>query len=135
MTIGKNVICGKNTLLSFPGGNPLPDRKHFVLTHARFPENDQLVAVDSVENLLKQTSDIDDDDLLVIGGESVYRQLLPYCKKAFVTKIFKKDPEATVFFPNLDDDPNFVLTEAGERTLSKNGIEFAFQVYSNRKPV
>ena len=133
MTIGKNVICGKNTLLSFPGGKPLPDRKHFVLTHGVFSENDQLVVVSSLESLLSQVADLPEDDVIVIGGESVYRQLLPYCKKAYVTKIFKTDPEATVFFPNLDEHSDFELTDEGERLVSKNGLEYAFLTYTNKK--
>ena len=133
MTIGKNVICGKNTLLSFPGGKPLPDRKHFVLTHGVFPENDQLVVVSSLESLLSQVADLPEDDVIVIGGESVYRQLLPYCKKAYVTKIFKTDCEATVFFPNLDEHSDFELTDEGERLVSKNGLEYAFLTYTNKK--
>ncbi len=133
MTVGKNVICGKNTLLSFPGGNPLPDRKHFVLTHSSFPETDQLVTVDSLEKLFSEISSIPEDDVLVIGGESVYRQLLPYCKKAYVTKIFETDPDATVFFPNLDEHPDFEQTDAGEKLLSKKGIEYSFCVYTNKK--
>ena len=132
MTLGKNVICGKNTLLSFPGGKPLPDRKHFVLTHASFPETEQLVTVDSLEKLFDTISDLYEDDVLVIGGESVYRQLLPHCKKVFVTKIFKTDPEATVFFPNLDEHSDFELTEAGEKLISKNGIAYSFLTYTNK---
>ena len=132
-TVGKNVVCGKNTLLSFPGGNPLPDRKHFVLTHSALEETEQLVAVDGIEKLMEVIADLPEDDVLIIGGESVYRQLLPYCKKAFVTKIFATDPEATVFFPNLDESDDFLLTDRGERTVSKKGLEFAFQVYTNKK--
>ena len=133
MTVGKNVICGKNTLLSFPGGKPLPDRKHFVLTHGSLPESDQLVVAASLDDLLADIAELPEDDVIVIGGESVYRQLLPYCKKAYVTKIFKSDPEATVFFPNLDEHSDFELTDAGERLISKNGLEYAFLTYTNKK--
>lgn len=133
MTIGKNVICGKNTLLSFPDAKPLPDRKHFVLTHGSFPESQQIVIVDSLEKLFSEIASVPEDDVLVIGGESVYRQLLPYCKKAYVTRIYKTDPDATVFFPNLDEHPDFELTEAGEKLLSKKEIEFSFNVYTNKK--
>lgn len=132
MTSGKTLICGKNTLLSFPGGKPLPNRKHFVLTHGTLEEHELLVSVKSLEELFKLVSDIPDDDLFVIGGESIYRQLLPYCKKAYVTKIYKVDPEATVFFPNLDVNPNFVLSESGEKLTSQNGIEYAFLTYTNK---
>lgn len=132
MTSAKTLICGKNTLLSFPGGKPLPNRKHFVLTHGTLEEHEHLVSVNSLEELFQLVADVPEDDLFVIGGESIYRQLLPYCKKAYVTKIFRVDPEATVFFPNLDEDPNFVLSESGEKLISQNGIEYAFQTYTNK---
>lgn len=131
MTSGKTLICGKNTLLSFPGGKPLPKRKHFVLTHGTLEESDLLVAVNGLDQLFQLISDIPEDDVFVIGGESIYRQLLPYCKRAYVTVIFKADPEATVFFPNLNDDPNFVLSDPGEKMVSQNGIEYAFLTYKN----
>ncbi len=135
MTSGKTVICGKNTLLSFPGGNPLPNRKHYVLTHGTLPESDQLVAVSDLDSLFSMISHLPEDEIFVIGGENVYRQLLPYCKKAYVTKIFKTDPDATVFFPNLDRTDDFALTDAGEKLISQNGIEYAFKVYTNTKLV
>lgn len=133
MTVGKNVVCGKNTLLSFPGGKPLPDRKHFVLTHGSLPESEQLIVAANLDDLLADIAELPEDDVIVIGGESVYRQLLPFCKKAYVTKIFKTDPEATVFFPNLDEHSDFELTDAGERLISKNGLEYAFLTYTNKK--
>lgn len=131
-TAGKTVVCGKNTLLSFPNASPLPNRKHFVLTHGSLPENEQITLVNSLEKLFECISDIPEDDVFVIGGESVYRQLLPYCKRAYVTKFFQVDPEATVFFPNLDEHPDFLLSKQGEKLLSKTGIEYAFLVYANK---
>lgn len=132
-TIGKNVICGKNTLLSFPGGKPLPERKHFVLTHANFSEEENLFLVKSLEELFSAIQGIPEEELFVIGGASVYNQLLPYCKKAYITKIFASDPEAEQFLPNLDSHPDFSLVESGERLVSKNGLSYSFLVYENNK--
>ncbi len=131
MTIGKNVICGKNTLLSFPGSKPLPDRKHFVLTHGDLPQDENLVAVHSMEELQQTLATLPKEDVFVIGGASVYRQLLKQCKIAYVTKIFKDEKKADVFFPDLSSDPDWRLVDPGKRTVSKSGTEFAFQVYEN----
>ncbi|MBR5295001.1 MAG: dihydrofolate reductase [Clostridia bacterium] len=131
-TIGKNVVCGKKTLLSFPGSKPLPDRRHFVLTHSDLEESEDLVKVSSLEDLFEKTKDIPSEEVLVIGGESVYRQLLSKCEKVYVTKIFATDPEADVFFPNLDEDKAFYLAEEGDRTVSKNGLEFSFCCYHKK---
>ncbi len=132
-TLEKNVICGKNTLFSFPGSKPLPKRKHFILTHQKLEENDNLVVASSVDDLMEKIKDLPSDDVFVIGGESVYRQLLPFCKKAFVTKFLASDPEADTFFPNLDNHPDFILTDAGEELISENGIKYRLTVYENKK--
>ncbi len=131
MTVGKNVICGKKTLLSFPDGKPLPDRRHFVLTHSDLPEDENLVVVHSLEELEEKIADIPENDVLVIGGESVYRQLYKKCKLAYVTRIFSDEKEPDVFFPDLSSDPDFVLKEKGEELTSKNGKKFSFTVYEN----
>jgi dihydrofolate reductase len=132
MTLGKNVVCGKKTLLSFPDGKPLPNRKHYVLTHGTLEENENLVAVSDSDHLEKLISDIPEDEVLLIGGGSVYRQLYKKCKLAYVTKIYASEKEADIFFPDLDEDPDFELISPVEIQESKNGIRFAFLVYQNK---
>jgi dihydrofolate reductase len=132
-TIGKNVVCGKNTLLSFPGGKPLPQRRHFVLTHGMLQKDENLVVIHSVDELMDRISHLPEDEVFVIGGGSVYRQFLHLCKKIYVTKIYASDPDADVFFPNLDEDPSFCLAESGERLISKNGLSYSFCIYEKLK--
>lgn len=132
MTLGKNVVCGKKTLLSFPGGKPLPNRRHFVLTHGELEENENLVKVSSIDDLFQKIGEIPTDDVMVIGGESVYRQLLPFCKRIYVTRIYDSDPEADVFFPCLDEDASFGLSYEGEETVSQNGKKFRFTTYEKK---
>lgn len=132
-TLEKTVVCGKNTLFSFPGSKPLPKRRHLILTHQNLEENENLKVFDSVEKLLDFVKDIPSDDVFVIGGESVYRQLLPYCKKAYVTKFLALDKDADTFFPNLDENPDFVLVDGGEELVSENGVKFSFTLYENIK--
>lgn len=132
LTFGKNVICGRKTLISFPGQKPLPGRRHFVLTHSDLEESENLTVVHSLDELFSKIREIPEDDVFVIGGESIYRQLLPCCKKVFVTKIFASDPAADVFFPDLDRESAFRVASAGEETLSRNGLKFAYFVYENQ---
>lgn len=132
-TIEKNVICGKKTLLSFPGSKPLPNRRHYVLTRSDMQDDENLVVVHSLEELEEKVAHLPGDDVLVIGGESVYRQLYRKCSLAFVTKIFSDEKEADVFFPNLDEDENFQLIDAGEVLTSKSGLQYAFQIYENKE--
>ena len=54
-----------------------------------------------------------EQEIYVIGGESIYRQLLPYCKKAIVTKI-DEAYEADTYFPNLDDMEEWQIVEESE---------------------
>lgn len=132
LTVGNYVICGRKTLISFPDSKPLPNRVHYVLTSKDLEAGEELVPVHSLEELEKAISELDDERVYVIGGESVYRQLYKKCKKAYVTKIFSSDKEADVFFPDLDDDPDFEIEEKGEVQESKNGKRFAFFTYKNK---
>ena len=132
LTIGNYVICGRKTLISFPDSKPLPNRVHYVLTSKDLEESEELIAVHSLDDLEKAISNLDDERVYVIGGESVYRQLYKKCKKAYVTKIFSSDKEADVFFPDLDADPDFEIVEEGKVQESKNGKRFAFFTYENK---
>lgn len=118
LTTGKTVILGSNTLATFPGGRVLKDRRNIVLhPDASYAPEGALVVhsidelMDTLDNLKKDG--LSSDDIFVIGGASVYRQLLPYCSKAYVTKLcdsFEKD----AWFPNLDASDKWSLTYKGE---------------------
>ncbi len=131
-TVGKYVVCGKNTLLSFPGGKPLPQRHHLLLTHSQIPDDENLTVFHSLDELLYKVSTLPSQEVLVIGGASVYRQLYKKCKRAFVTKIYCEEKQADVFFPDLSRDPDFVLTYPGEVMCSKNGLKYSFSIYENQ---
>lgn len=131
LTTGNYVVCGRKTLVSFPGSKPLPNRLHFVLTGSDLEPNDNLVPVHSIQELEERLSSLPEDRIFVIGGESVYKQLYKKCKKAYITKIFCNEKKADVFFPDLDKDPDFRLIDEGDVQISKNGLRFAFLTYEN----
>ena len=99
MTEGNIVVMGRKTLESFPGGQPLKKRTNIVLTSDKNYKVKDAVVVNSVEALLEELRQYNDEDIYVIGGESIYRQLLPYCKVAHITKI-DHAYEADTYFPN-----------------------------------
>ncbi|MEG1857934.1 MAG: dihydrofolate reductase, partial [Pseudoflavonifractor sp.] len=66
-------------------------------------------------------------DAFVIGGERVYRALLPYCDTAYVTKIFSAFP-ADAWFPNLDEAPGWSVSAAHPLQHHK-GIPFQYVTY------
>ena len=86
-TMGKVVVMGRKTLESFPGGQPLKKRTNIVLTRDKNYQVKDAIVVNTVDELLQELKKYDEEEIYVIGGESIYRQMLPYCKVAHVTKI------------------------------------------------
>lgn len=108
-TMGKVVVMGRKTLESFPGGQPLKKRTNIVLTRDKNYQVKDAIVVNTVDELLLELEKYDEDEIYVIGGESIYRQMLPYCKTAHITKI-NHEYEADTYFPNLDEDDEWVVT-------------------------
>ncbi len=126
-TMGKVVVMGRKTLESFPGGQPLKKRTNIVLTSDKNYKVKDAVVVNSVEALLEELRQYNDEDIYVIGGESIYRQLLPYCKVAHITKI-DHAYEADTYFPNLDEMQEWKITGVSEEQTYFN-LEYEFVKY------
>lgn len=100
------VVCGYNTLLSFPGGKPLKGRSTICLCPEGIEREDCFCihdfekAVQLVKELAKT------QNVFIIGGGMLYRSMLPYYDKVYVNKV-DADGEAEVFFPNLDEHPDY----------------------------
>lgn len=132
-TTGKVVVLGRKTLQTFPQGMPLKNRTNIILSRDKNYEVKDAVVVHSVEELLEELKKYDTKNVYVIGGESIYRQLLPYCDVAHVTKIDHKY-EADTYFPNLDEDPEWEITaDSDEQTYFD--IAYTFLKYERKKPV
>ena len=143
LTMGKTVILGSNTLATFPGGRALKKRTNIVLNPSPDYAPENAIVAHSIPELLEIVKEYDTNNVWVIGGMSVYRQLLPYCRRAYVTKIdadFKKD----AYFPNLDEAEEWKLVFSGQEHESRAGdvlgelsdgscpktVTFRFTVYS-----
>ena len=129
-TTGKVVVMGRKTLESFPNGMPLKNRTNIVLTGNKDYHVKDAVIVHSKEELLEELKKYDTDEIYVIGGESIYRMLLPYCDTAYVTKIDRAF-HADTFFPNLDEMDEWVMTEESEEQTCFD-LEFTFTKYERR---
>ncbi len=115
-TTGKVVVLGRKTLETFPQGLPLKNRTNIILSRDPKYQVKDAVVVHSVEELLEQLKEYPDEDIYIIGGDSVYRQLLPYCDVAHVTKI-DHVYEADAYFPDLDANPDWEVTaDSDEQT-------------------
>jgi len=123
-TRGAMVIVGRKTLADFPGGRPLPNRVNVVLTRQDV-EIPDVVICHSPEEAVALAKNA--ERAMVIGGGSIYKQMLPYCDTAYVTKVHAR-PESDTFFPNLDEHPQWELSQilqSGE----ENGIAYEMCLY------
>ncbi|MCR5527241.1 MAG: dihydrofolate reductase [Lachnospiraceae bacterium] len=112
-TTGKVVVMGRKTLESFPGKKPLPNRVNIVLTRNKDYAPEGVTVVHDIEELNKVIEAYNKDDVYLIGGASIYKQLIGMCDTAIVTKI-DKVYEADTYFPNLDEDENWEMTQESE---------------------
>ena len=127
-TRGAMVIVGRRTIEDFPGQKPLPGRVNVVLTRSNLdlPGFTVCHSPDEVAQLAKTAQ-----RAMVIGGGSIYRQMLQYCDTAYVTKVHCT-PESDTFFPNLDDAPDWAMTQilqSGE----ENGVAYEMCLYKRKK--
>lgn len=130
-TINKVVIMGKNTLESFPGGVPLKNRINIVVALEKDYKVKDAIVVNSIEEALEAVKNYKSEDIYVIGGASIYRQMLPYCKVAHVTKI-DYAYMADTYFPNLDEIEDWVLVEESDEHTYYD-LAYTFCRYEKKK--
>ena len=130
VTAGKTLIYGRKTLESFPGQKPLPKRRNIVITRNAAYGGNGAEVVNSVEEACLAVKDEDPDNVFVIGGGAIYRQMLPFCTRAYVTRIDKVF-DADTFFPDLDSDPEWMI-ESESETMNYKGISYRFVIYKKK---
>ena len=130
-TTGKVVVLGRKTLETFPNGQPLKNRTNIILSTKEDYEVKDATVVHSIEELLEELKNYPSEDIYIIGGETVYRQMLPYCDVAHVTRIDRKY-EADAFFPNLEEEGNWEITAESDEQ-SYFDTTYTFVKYERRK--
>ena len=131
MTKGNVVVMGRKTMESFPGGQPLKKRTNIVLSRDESYQVKDAVVVHSLEELLEQLKSFPEESIYVIGGESIYRMLLPYCKEAYITRI-PHSYAADTYFPDLDADPEWELEDESEEQTYFD-LEYVFTRYRRKQ--
>ena len=126
-TRGAMVIAGRKTIADFPGQKPLPGRVNVAISRnaAEIPGFTLCKTVEEAAELAKTA-----ERAMVIGGGSIYQQMLPYCDTAYITKVHVT-PESDTYFPNLDEMADWYLAEkliSGE----ENGIGYEMLLYKRR---
>lgn len=127
-TTGNVIVMGRKTLDSFPGGKPLPNRVNIVLTHNKEFSRDGVIVCHSLDELLNELKKYDDSSIFVIGGDSVYKLMLPYCDAAYVTKVYSSK-QADTFMVNLDKLKDWSITYQSDEKEEK-GYKFRFITYT-----
>ncbi len=129
-TEGKVVVMGRKTLKTFPQGLPLKNRTNIILSsNPDFCVKDA-VTVHSLKELLEKLGKYKQEDIYVIGGESVYGLMLPYCSVAHVTRIDCKY-QADAYFPDLDKLPEWRITADSEEQTYFD-VAYRFVRYERR---
>lgn len=130
MTEGKVVVLGRKTLATFPNGLPLVNRKNIILTRNPSMKVRGGTVVHSVDEALEELAPYSDEDIFIIGGEHIYREFLPYCDVAHVTKI-DHAYQADTFFPNLDETGEWEITADSEEQTYFD-LEYTFLKYERK---
>lgn len=126
-TTGKVVVMGRKTLESFPGKKPLKNRTNIVLTKNPSYQAEGAIVAHNEDELREELKKYDSEDIFVIGGESIYRQLLDECDKAYITKI-EYAYTADAYFPNLDEKEEWKITAESEEHTCFD-LEYFFLTY------
>ena len=126
-TTGKVIVMGRKTLESFPNGMPLKNRINIVLTRDRNYEAKGAVIVHDEEELMNELGKYDTEQIYIIGGESVYKMMLSYCKKIYVSPVDRAF-QADTYFPNLDEMSEWKMTQESEEQTCFD-LEFCFTTY------
>ena len=124
LTLGKCVILGRRTLEALPGGRTLPGRESIILSRDMNFFVEGAAVCHSVDEVLAAAP----KDAFVIGGAAVYRELLPHCDTAFLTKIDGEYP-ADCWFPDLDKLPEWTAGEPSEK-LEQDGVRYRYIIYT-----
>ncbi len=101
VTSGKTVILGSKTLSTFPNGQPLKNRRNIILSRNPDYKVEGAEVAHGLDEALSMIGE--DENAVVIGGDSIYKLFLPYCQRIYVTK-FDAELPADAFFPNLDEN-------------------------------
>lgn len=128
LTSGHAVIMGRRTFESLPF-KPLPKRRNIVLTHDDSFSFDGVEVVHMLDEVLQAVCD--EEEAFVMGGATIYKQLMPYVNRLYVTRVYQ-DFDADTYFPPISSK-EFVPVASSPRQVDPNsGLEYSFVDYHRR---
>lgn len=118
LTEGNIIIMGRKTFESLPEKKALPNRINIVITKNKEYYSEDIILINSIEELFPLLEKINSSsekklEAFVIGGGNIAYQLISYCNKAYITKVFRSF-EADTLIPNLDQDDNWKIEKESE---------------------
>lgn len=119
LTMGRKIIMGRKTYESI--GRPLPGRDNIVVSRQHDLQLPGCTVVQTLEQAMALT--LPDEEAFVIGGSEIYRQLLPLCKRLYLTRVFSSN-DADAFFPEIDD--SWLIEKISPRFETESGLEYQF---------
>lgn len=132
-TLGQTVIVGRKTLETFKEGRPLPDRHTVVLSTEPGLKVEGAVVASNLHELFEILKG-DRGRIYVIGGASVYRQLIGFCHRAILTR-FDSEWEADAHLPEMSQETGWVCVDQGEWAISEKGIRYRIQTYERHPAI
>lgn len=127
-TLGKVIVMGRNTFESLPNKKPLEQRINIVLTKNKNYNCEGVILCYSLEQLFTELKKYNQQDIFIIGGESIYSQLISHCDKAYITKINKEYVHNKVLV-NLDNNNQWIKISSSEKQQFKDDIYYTYNIY------
>lgn len=134
ITEGNIVIMGRRTLEAIPGQNPLPGRVNVLVTRSTEYRDKGFHIIDDLNNLYSLLKELNPDnkmEVFVTGGGNVVSQLMPYCNKAYITKILRSFPNADTSIPNLDKEDDWKIVKES-KIYKENDLLYKYVDYTRK---
>ena len=125
LTLGHTIVMGSNTFRSLPSG-ALPGRENVVLSRS-VTEIPGATVYKSIEEAIEALKE--QDEIFVIGGAQIYKQVMPYTDKLYVTEVAASFPDADVFFPQIDKTVWKEVSRQDNPVDEKHAYPYSFVVY------
>lgn len=129
LTTGATVVMGKKTFFSLPR-RPLPNRRNIVLTRDSRFSHEQVEVAHSIEELMDMVKS--DENVFIIGGGEVYRQLMPLAERLYVTHIHHSWEDADTFFPVIDMNEWQCVIQEHHESDERHAYEYTFATYERK---
>ncbi|WP_174613558.1 dihydrofolate reductase [Virgibacillus ihumii] len=127
---GNTIIMGRKTYESM--GGPLPNRNNVVLTKKQMDFPDEVEVINNLDTIYDWNNDYPDKELFVIGGANIFKQVMPYADRMYITWIDEAFNGDT-FFPEFSDtDWKLTSKEKGEKN-EKNPYDYYFLQYDRNR--